>query len=180
MNKILLIALLILTIYSPLPVFAVSKKLDVPFVEQKKNYCGPASISMLFNYYDKNISQDEVAKHIYNPKIKGTLSIDLLLFVRNLDFYSEIYSSSIQDLKKKIDEGFPVIVMTKGDPNNSWSFFKNYHFFVIYGYDDKKNIFYCHSEDMKASELPFKKLLGAWKETNCCAFIIYPRHEKKN
>ena len=35
--------------------------LDVPFIAQKPNYCGPAALAMLANYYGHPVSQDEIA-----------------------------------------------------------------------------------------------------------------------
>lgn len=170
------IFILVIFFYSS-SVYASVKILQVPYVEQKTNYCGPASLAMLFSYYEKSISQEEVAQHIYNPKLKGTLSIDLLLFVREHNFISEIYKSDIQDLKKKIDNGCPVIVMTKGNPVKSFSIFNEYHFFIIYGYDDEKQIFYCHSGNKKSAKVKYKKLIKAWKATGYCSFLIYPNNE---
>ncbi|MCK5708051.1 MAG: C39 family peptidase [Candidatus Aureabacteria bacterium] len=174
-----LIRLFILTsiYFLPINLVADSKILEIPFIKQNKNYCGPASLAIVFNYYDKEISQEEIAKYIYNPELKGTLSIDLLLFVRKHNFTSEIYKSNIQDLKQKINQNNPVIVLTKGNPVKNFSIFKNYHFFVIYGYNDDKQVFYCHSGSEKSAELKYKKLEKPWKETGNCAFLIYPENE---
>ena len=44
---------------------------NVPFVKQKDWFCGPAAMASVMGFYGRSISQDEIAKEVYTPKLKG-------------------------------------------------------------------------------------------------------------
>ena len=60
-------------------------KLDVPYIEQTDNYCGPSSLAMVANYYGKNITAEEISNLVYTPNKKGSLQIEMQAAARSLD-----------------------------------------------------------------------------------------------
>lgn len=105
---------------------------SVPFIEQKDDFCGPASLAMVMNFYGTKVTQEEIAKEIYSPELKGTLSMELVLYPIQKDFEAEMYNGNLNDLKQKIRARFPLIVSVKEREDTDRT-----HYMVVWGYDDK-------------------------------------------
>ena len=82
----LLLALLLAGCVSLQP-HATRPALDVPFIAQQPNYCGPAALAMLANFYGHPVTQDEIARSIYLPGIRGTLTSDLVAYAQQFNLW---------------------------------------------------------------------------------------------
>ncbi|RMH01216.1 MAG: peptidase C39, partial [Aquificota bacterium] len=94
-----------------LPFLLSLKLLDVPFVKQRDQFCGPASLSSVFAYYGVNISQEDIASEVYDPRLKGALITDLENYAKKRGFKTLLKEGSLQELKQAIDMGIPPIVL---------------------------------------------------------------------
>ena len=74
-------------LFIPRIALAADDVLNVPFIAQKPNYCGPAALAMLANYYGHPVSQDEIAGAIYLPDIGGTLTSELGEYARRFHLW---------------------------------------------------------------------------------------------
>ena len=57
---------------------------DVPFYKQKKrNYCGPAVLSMILNYWDKTepFTQEKIASDIFDLTVEITNNSEMVFYV---------------------------------------------------------------------------------------------------
>ncbi len=109
----------------------------VPFVEQEKNWCGPASLTMVLNYWGDPINQDEIGSAV-DPEHEGTHFQALISFLESrgystydFDRHSLEYRSSVMDeLKTWVSHDYPVVV-------SQWTYFsgKSGHYRVVVGYD---------------------------------------------
>lgn len=45
----------------------------VPFVQQTKNYCGPATLTMALMWAGKAVDLEAVASQVYTPGVSGSL-----------------------------------------------------------------------------------------------------------
>ncbi|NIW44576.1 MAG: hypothetical protein GWN30_07355, partial [Gammaproteobacteria bacterium] len=63
----------------------------VPFFPQLDYQCGPASLAGVLNYYGDHVGPDEIAEAIYRENIRGTVSLDMVLYVRKRGFASTWY-----------------------------------------------------------------------------------------
>src|SRR4030067_3359756 len=60
---------------------------DVPFFPQERYHCGPSYLAIIMNFYGISVSEEEVAREIYNPKLHGTLAIHILRYARAAGFH---------------------------------------------------------------------------------------------
>src|SRR5579859_2721181 len=97
--------------------------LDVPFIAQKPNYCGPAALAMLANFYGHPVSQDEIAGAIYLPDIGGTITSELGDYARRFHLWVRQYHGSLDDLREKLSAGVPLLVLGR--------FGEQSHYFVV-------------------------------------------------
>lgn len=130
--------------------------LDVPFIFQKPWYCSEASASMVLQYYGYNFTQDQIHNLGYDR------FENMLPFIQK--YVNGHYDSlKIDDLKREVDEGKPVIIRVL--PGNYL------HTVVVVGYDE--NYIYIHDPAVGAYlQTNPKTLLKIWEPTNFKAIVF--------
>jgi ABC-type bacteriocin/lantibiotic exporter with double-glycine peptidase domain len=141
---------------------------DVPFHTQKDFQCGPSSLAGVFNYYGKNISPSQIAEQIFEEKIRGTLSIDMVLYARHQGFVAEWYTGDLNDLRENIDNNFPLIVMI----DLGLGPIQKPHFLVVVGYDSKGVIINSGTHQHKT--VPWNRFHNQWNRSSLWTLRIHP------
>src|SRR5580704_3197644 len=131
--------------------------LDVPFIAQQPNYCGPAALAMLANYYGHPVTQDEIAGAIYLPDIGGTLTSELGDYARRFNLWVRQYRGSMDDLRQKLSVGVPLLVLGK--------FGEQPHYFIILGWDNFRQIVTVHSDARPRLEMHVEDFQRYWERT---------------
>lgn len=139
----------------------------VPFVKQKDEYCGPASLSSVLSYYGHNISQEEIAKHVYIKELKGALITDLENFANRLGFKTILKSSNIDEIKGFLEEKKPVIALID---IGFWVVSKP-HYVVIVGYDEKN--FIVHTGYEAGKKIDYREFEERWKKLGNVILVVY-------
>ncbi len=154
-----------------LPFLLSFKLLDVPFVKQKDDYCGPASLSSVLEYYGVKKSQEDIAKVVYDPKLKGALITDLENYAKKLGFKAHTFQGHLEDVKRYIDEGKPVILLV--DLGFLW--FSAPHYIVVVGYDER--YIYAHTGYENKKAFDYKDLDRKWEKMGRVGLVVYPEHQ---
>lgn len=141
----------------------------VPFVSQEPDFCGPATLAMIFNFWGLRVTQEEIADEIYSPKLKGTLSIEMALYAMQKGFEADVYSATLEDLKTKIRAGFPLIVSHREKPEKELV-----HYLVVFGFDDDKKIIFVHSGKKQHMTMGYQTFLTYWRLADNLTFFIRP------
>jgi len=107
-------------------------KIDISFIRQKTHYfCGPASLQMIFNYYNIYKDQDDLAKKLETCEEFGTKNIKMIQTVKENGFYCLTKkSSTLNDIYKMLFKKIPVIVNYM-EPTD-----EEPHFAVVSGMND--------------------------------------------
>jgi len=145
----------------------LAEVLDVPFVKQQSEYCGPAALSSVFRYYHLEVPQEEIAKEVHIPKLKGALISDLENYARLLGFKTISEQGSIHKIKEFIDSKKPVIVLVD---YGVW-FVSRPHYLVVVGYN--KNGFIVHDGYTAFKEIPYRKFEKLWKKLGNTYLVVY-------
>lgn len=140
----------------------------VPFVKQQDDFCGPAAMASLMQFYGQDISQEEIADKVYTPKLEGALISDMENFAREQGYVVEVSEGSIDQLTSLIDGGTPVITLVD---RGVWKV-SIPHYYVLYGYNSEKDTFLLHSGDKCCEEMEFGKLDGEWERMNRLMLVI--------
>ena len=122
---------------------------------------------MIFKYYNVHITQEELAGEIYRKKLDGALNLDMLIAARKHGFDAHAPDGSRQLLKEYIARGIPVIALVSSgeDPGR-------YHFMVVYGYDDEKEIFRIHSGKRNAGTIGYREFSRAWEPSGKWMLVV--------
>ncbi len=135
----------------------------VPFIPQKTDYCGPAALAMLANYYGHPVTQDEIAQAIYLPAIHGTLTTELADYARRFHLFVRQYRGSPDDLRQKLAAGIPLIAL--GHLGDHW------HYFVVL-YDGDPLI--VHTDIRAFQPMRREDFLRWWDRADHWTLLVCP------
>ena len=128
------------------------KKLSVPLLKQKKLACGPTALSMVLQYFGKEVSPEEIVKKIGGLMKSGIKTIKLADFAKSLGFKVECYSYNEKlakgkakikkptkyDIIKFLGKGLPVIIAVRSFILFNKKYSGHGHFIVITKYEKGK------------------------------------------
>lgn len=87
-------------------------KINIPFTKQKTDYfCGPASLQMVFSYFNFDAEQYDLADKMKTDNEFGTKKKKMIDIVRKNGFhYCAKENSKIQDIEELVRNKIPVVV----------------------------------------------------------------------
>jgi len=141
---------------------------NVPFYSQKAYQCGPASLAGVLNFWGVVATPEEIADEIYSRSAKGTLNFDLVFYAQRKGLKATQYSGSLEDIRKNVDFGFPLIVLVD---YGFWVYQQN-HFMVILGYNEEGIL--ANSGRDQHQFVPLRGLLKTWERTKFWTLLITP------
>jgi hypothetical protein len=167
------ILLLSISFATPLPAeVPTSYRIDgVPRIKQLTNYCGPAVIASVMQFYGAKTKQEDVGKCIYDPSQGATTGGDMLYYCRQQDGYAAYsWDSSLDDVKKKISAGFPVIVLTQNSSTDTSG-----HYRVLVGYSDLSQQFFVVDPYYDKTAISYKEVERWWRTMGYWALVVVPK-----
>lgn len=141
---------------------------NVPFYSQLTYQCGPASLASVLNFYGYAVTPDQIARAIFRDDIHGTVTLDMVLYVREKGFSARWYSGSANDIQCAVDGDVPLIVMIDLGFGN----LSKYHYLVIIGYGQEGVIVNSGKEREKL--MPWDRFLPRWQRTKCWTLRVEP------
>ncbi len=114
----------------------------VPFEKWlKRNYCGPACLTMVLNSWGetRSFSQGRIAEEIYDSGSQATYNSELVLYPRTKGFESYSFQGNLRILKELVGKDIPVIVLTKTIKQIAKG-----HYRVVIGFDDDEDQIIFH------------------------------------
>ena len=155
--------------YSAFSAPAGSGKVEnVPFYSQLTYQCGPASLAGVLNFYGYAVTPEQIARAIFRDEIHGTVTLDMVLYVREKGFSAMWYSGSANDIQRAVDGDVPLIVMIDlGFANLS-----KYHYLVVIGYGQEGVI--VNSGKERERLMRWNRFLRRWQRTKCWTLRIEP------
>lgn len=142
----------------------------VPFYPQKPEFCGPASLAMVLDFWGRHLTQEEIAPQVYSPTVHGSLTLDVENYARKQGFWTHSYRGNLKDLKKDLDRGFPVIVFE----NRGFDSLPINHYSVIIGYSDDSGGVVMNSAEDRNYFMPYPLFLRNWKKGGYWTLLILP------
>jgi len=147
--------------------------ITLPLVsESEESVQLPLVINVVAKYWGEDISPpaDSEPATIH----KGTILIDGIELAEDRGFFSYIYQGSIRDLKRRIDQGIPPIVIMPGIRGIAQ------HATIASGYDDEeRRILTYVPEPDTVGAIPEAKFEQDWAQDDMTTIIIVPSDMKK-
>jgi hypothetical protein len=146
-------------------------QLDVPFFPDGTDQCGPSALASVLTFWGRAETPASLKPELYRPKLKGALTVDLLLAAQNRGLSADTPEGGLARVKKELDEGRPVIAFV----NLGFRFYPIGHYIVVTGYDDGREIIVAHSGTRRDSLISYGKFDTVWEKTNRWFLLIQPR-----
>ncbi len=132
--------------------------LAVPYhVQERPEWCGPASLQMALGFFGVAASQEQLARSLGTNTESGTDEDAMEKTARMLGFSVFAGSKKIDDIDEFIRKGIPVIVAyTESDADEG-------HFSVVVGADDKEIFLYDPEKTAKPVRMKKEFFVSRWK-----------------
>lgn len=116
--------------------------LNVPFVKQKKDGCGAASIAMVMQYWLRQQGQPahgtadaaEIQRALFSRQARGIYASDLERYLRQQGYRTFAFRGEWTDLKQHLEKGRPLIAALKP------AAMVPMHYVVVTGLDEERQL----------------------------------------
>lgn len=146
---------------------AKTVQLDVPFIAQKSNECGPTTMTMLARYLGKKETYGEIKEMVMSPKARGSFQQDMIAASRRLGL-TPYKVKGFDRITQYVHFGHPVLVYQ--DIGNIWV--KNWHFALVVGYNYQKKTLLLHSNQEKYLTQDIDEFLESWSKGDEWAYVV--------
>ncbi|MEM7304326.1 MAG: PA2778 family cysteine peptidase [Pseudomonadota bacterium] len=147
--------------------------IDVPFIAQKKYYCGPATLAMVSDYYGRDITSQQIEHLMLLPVLKGTLQVEMQATTRSLDMAAFTMHMDRESLIAAIDQERPVIVLQ----NLSLDIYPRWHYAVVVGRSPNTDHLLLHSGEHEYYRVRWQTFENTWKRSGKWALMPLPPGE---
>jgi hypothetical protein len=156
------------------PVFAIlfsiagATWLDVPFIKQPKNDCGPASIWMVMQYWKAETpTVQAIHDATFSEPAAGVYAKDLEHYFADHNFQTWTFSGDWKSLRENLANGRPLIVVLRGTP---------LHFLVVAGMDDGRQIIFVNDPaSRKLRAMHRQDFEDRWRIQNNWTLLALPK-----
>lgn len=142
---------------------------NVPFVKQSDNHCGPATLSMVLQFWGDSAELTNLSKQIYTDSAQGTFQTDMISAARRRG-YIAVPIRGYHSLINEVSAGHPVIVFE----NLGLSWFPQWHYAVVYGFDLDKQRLNLHSGPDQNITQNMKDFERDWMLGDYWGLVILP------
>ena len=149
--------------------------ISLPVVDEgDENICLPLVINVVSKYWGEEIPLEEaieIAKKY--PKMKGSIMMEGIELAERHGFVSYIYKGSIKNLKKRIDQGIPPIVILPGIHDTVQ------HATIVSGYNsEERRILTYIPEPDTIGAIPEAKFEHDWEQDDMITLVLIPKDMK--
>lgn len=142
---------------------------NVPFIEQQAGHCGPATLAMVLKWAGQDVSADGLASQVFTPGLKGSLQTDMISASRRRGMMA-VPIEGLTALLAEVKAGHPVIVFE----NLSVSWWPQWHYAVIFGYDLPNHKVIMHSGPEAFKQWDIQTFERSWMLGNYWGLVVLP------
>jgi tetratricopeptide (TPR) repeat protein len=131
--------------------------LEVAFVEQRTQECGPSSLAMVLAWSGEAVDLDRLVEETWAPERGGALASDLVAAARRHGRVA-VQLRGLEELQRELAAGHPVLVLQ----NLGLSWIPFWHFAVAIGYDADASEIALHSGRHAGRRVPLRTFEYTW------------------
>lgn len=141
----------------------------VPFVRQARDRCGPAALASIAAFHKVPLSQEEAAREVFLPSIRGTLTVDMQGLVQRLGLWCHAGRGTPDEVRAWLDRGLPVVALVRLGALHG----RRLHYLVVTGYHARRGCFIAHTGHLANRPIAFDdfdegfRSAGGWLLAAC-------------
>ncbi|HEY9576122.1 MAG TPA: CDC27 family protein, partial [Pseudobacillus sp.] len=138
-------------------------------IRQKLNYCVPATLSMILQTAGKNVSQDEIAEHVFD--VTGSKLMTAIDYMTSLGFSSAFFKGTVELYKHFINAGCPIMLDLLIE-NNS-------HVQLVVGYDDRLGVLLVQDpNELETLLIPYEEAARTYRLKDRLSIVFVQEKQK--
>ena len=153
--------------------------LDVPFVKQRTDGCGAASISMVMQYWNRDNDEQlssradprVIQQALFSKEARGIFASAMERYFQQAGFRTFAFKGEWMDLKNHLLKGRPLIVCWKGSGRGD-----PLHYVVVAGLDWQQNLVFVNDPArrklLRLDRSPFEK---SWSAAGNWTLLALPK-----
>ena len=146
--------------------------IHLPLVSKESEHiCLPLVVNVISKYWGEDINPDEADQSAEKySDVRGTIMIEGIELAERHSLVSYIYKGSLKDIKKRIDQGIPPIVIMPGIQETVQ------HASIVCGYsNDERRIFTYVPEPDTIGAIPESMFKNDWEQEDFMTIVIVPK-----
>ncbi len=158
------------------PAYAANRGfyVEVPYVHQIGNYCGPSALAMVMRYWGQPVDQYELAESFHPFPPRGLSGAQVKELAAGYQFAAYSFSGEREVLLEHLSKGRPLIVAL-----SSSSLLNLNHYVVVVGWDSQERNWIVHDPaDGPYRRLSEKRFLDRWTKLENWTLLVLPEGEK--
>jgi ABC-type bacteriocin/lantibiotic exporter with double-glycine peptidase domain len=148
--------------------------LVVPFFPDNTDQCGPATLASILTYWGIPSDPQTLKEEIYLRRLRGSLSIDLLLAAQARGLQVEAAGGTLDRVKTELAADRPVVALL----NLGWTVYPQAHYVVVTGYDEQRQGVYLHSGMTRNVFVSYAAFLNTWEKTGRWMLQMQPAKQQ--
>lgn len=144
--------------------------LEVPFVPQDDELCGPATLAMLLRAAGLDADLETLTQQVYLPGRAGSLQIEMLAATRRHGALAFTTPPRLDALCAELAAGVPAGLLL----NLALPAFPRWHYVVLAGYDLDAGSVLLHSGRQGAQSWPLATLEHTWVRAGAWGLLALP------
>ncbi len=141
----------------------------VPFIKQQTTQCGPTTLAMVLEHYGEKRDLETLVLQIQTKDKNGSLQSNMIGGARRQGMMA-VTLNGFSDLLKEVNAGHPVIIFE----NLALSWWPQWHYAVVYGYDLDQQIVYLHTGRDRSTSITFARLEADWRLGDYWGLVVLP------
>ena len=149
--------------------------IPLPLVDKsEENICLPLVINVVSKYWGEEIRLEEAAEIARKyPGMKGSILMEGIELAEKHGFTSFIYRGTLKDLKKRVDQGIPPIIILPGIQETVQ------HAIIVSGYDnEERRVLTYVPEPDTIGAIPESKFEEDWEQDDRLTLVLVPSDMK--
>lgn len=148
-------------------------QLEVPFVAQTDDTCGPAALAMLLQQRGQTYDLQQLELQSLLPQRGGALQVEMLAMTRRQGLLAYPLNPTLDGLLTEVGQGRPVIVLV----NLAFNWWPRWHYAVVTGFDLDKSTITVHTGKTANQTWPLSTFEYLWTRSNYWSFVALGPNE---
>ena len=148
--------------------------LEVPYVRQAKNFCGPAALASVFRYWEHPADQHSLAAEVSPFPRKGLSGSQLKELAGKHNFAAYSFSGNRSVILEHLSKGRPLIIAL-----TSSKLLNLNHYVVLVGWDEVRQEWVLHDPAEGAyRRVKAEELMHKWSDLDNWTLLVLPKTGK--